>query len=302
MEMEHFSTRLVPVERRCGYWRDLVAETFPGMTVRADEGLRANLSRWQLGCVGLAVARSDRARVERSPGAAGERNVVLHLQRSGRMALTQRGRTTVAPVGSIVIADDSEPYVIDISDRNDCLILTVPTSALGEEACGRDWRAVLLDGEDTTVALFRRMLEGLWAEANRHEAIDSGFNAVLLAMVRLACEKSSDTRDKNPNCPPIAFALKHLRDPALSTEAIADGTGMSARGVQKAFLREVGQTPMAFIVDRRLARAAEMLACEDGRSVTDIAFEVGFGDSGSFSRSFRRRYEVAPSRWTAERL
>jgi AraC-like DNA-binding protein len=118
-------------------------------------------------------------------------------------------------------------------------------------------------------------------------------------MVRVACGRSS-TPVAGPNCPPVAFALRRLCDPGLNTAAIADGIGMSDRGVQKAFLREVGQTPMAFIVDHRLARAAEMLARADGRSVTEIAFDVGFNDSASFSRCFRRRYDVMPSRWAAQ--
>ena len=302
MGMEHFSTRLVPAERRCGYWRDLVAETFPGMTVKAEEGIRAELSRWPLGRVGMAVARSERARVERVPGASGERNIVLHLQRRGRVALTQRGRTVVAPAGSVAIADDSEPYAIDISDRNECFVLHIPVTTLGEADQERDWRAVMLNGEDANVALFRRMIEGLWAEADRHDMIDAGFDSVLLSMVRVACGGSS-TSDcgTKADCRPVAFALQRMCDPMLNTAAIADGTGMSERGVQKAFLREVGQTPMAFVVDRRLARAAELLARADGRSVTEIAFGVGFNDSASFSRSFRRRYQVVPSQWARAR-
>jgi len=298
--MEHFSTRLIPAERRRGYWRDLVAETFPGMTVKAEEGIRANLSRWALGCVGMAVARSERARVERVPGASSERNIVLHLQRRGRLALSQCGRTAVVPSGGIVIADDAEPYAIDISDRNECIILHIPVSALAEQDQHRDWRAAVLNGEDANVALFRRMIEGLWAEADRHDMIDAGFDSVLVSMVRVACGRSSTPATlSEPDCPPVAFALRQLFDPTLNTAAIADGTGMSERGVQKAFLREVGQTPMAFVVDHRLARAAEMLARDDGRSVTEIAYDTGFNDSASFSRCFRRRYDVMPSRWAA---
>jgi AraC-like DNA-binding protein len=296
--MEHFSTRLVPAERRHGYWRDLVAETFPGMTVKAEEGIRADLSRWALGRVGMAVARSERARVERVPGASAQRHIVLHIQRRGRLALSQCGRTVVAPAGSIAIADDAEPYAIDISDRNECFVLHIPLNALGAADQDRDWRAAMLNGGDANVALFRRMIEGLWAEADRHDTIDAGFDSVLLSMVRVACGRSPRSPDEaKPNCPPVAFALRRMCDPTLNTAAIADGTGMSERGVQKAFLREVGKTPMAFVVDQRLARAAELLARDDGRSVTEIAYDVGFNDSASFSRSFRRRYQVVPSRW-----
>jgi AraC-like DNA-binding protein len=297
--MEHFSTWQMPAEGRRSYWCDLVAETFPGMTVDADEGIRADLSRWTLGCVGMAVPRSERARVRRRPGGSTERHLVMHIQRRGRLQLSQCGRTAIAFSGGILIADDSEPYVIDISDRNECLVLDIPLHALGEEAERQDWRAAELNADDPNVALFRRMIDGLWDEARRHDRIDQGFDTVLLSMVRVACSKPSLLREtRQADAAPIAFALRHLFDPYLTTAAIAEGLGMSARGVQKAFLREVGQTPMAFVADRRLAHAAEMLG-RDGRSVTEIAFDVGFSDSSTFSRSFRRRYDVAPSRWSA---
>lgn len=298
--MEHFSTWRVPTEGRRSYWCDLVAETFPGMTVDAEEGIRADLSRWALGRVGMALPRSERACVRREPGATTERNLVMHIQRRGRLQLSQSGRTVVASSGGIVIADDSEPYVIDVSDRNECLVLDIPLRALGEEAERQDWRAAELNAADPNVALFRRMIDGLWAEARRHDTIDEGFDSVLLSMVRVACSKPSLQREtRQVDAAPVAFALRHLFDPDLTTAAIAEGLGMSPRGVQKAFLREVGQTPMAFVADRRLARAAEMLG-RDGRSVTEIAFDVGFSDSSTFSRSFRRRYDVAPSRWGAD--
>lgn len=298
--MEHFSTWCVPTEGRRSYWCELVAQTFPGMTVDADEGIRADLSRWSLGRVGMALPRSERACVRRKPGASTERNLVMHIQRRGRLQLSQSGRTVIASSGGILIADDSEPYVIDVSDRNECLVLDIPLSALGEEAERQDWRAAELNPDDPNVALFRRMIEGLWVEAQRHDTIDEGFDSVLLSMVRVACSKPALRQEtRRVDAAPVAFALRHLFDPELSTAAIAEGLGMSPRGVQKAFLREVGQTPMAFVADRRLAHAAEMLG-RDGRSVTEVAFDVGFSDSSTFSRSFRRRYDVAPSRWAAE--
>ncbi|WP_230461412.1 helix-turn-helix domain-containing protein [Sphingobium sp. CAP-1] len=48
---------------------------------------------------------------------------------------------------------------------------------------------------------------------------------------------------------------------------------------------------------RRLERASAMLAAGDGRTITDIAFAVGFNDSAFFTRCFRRRYGASPSQW-----
>ena len=46
----------------------------------------------------------------------------------------------------------------------------------------------------------------------------------------------------------------------------------------------------------RLRHAARLLA-EDGRSITDIAFDIGFGDLSNFVRTFHRAAGVSPRRF-----
>jgi AraC-like DNA-binding protein len=52
-----------------------------------------------------------------------------------------------------------------------------------------------------------------------------------------------------------------------------------------------------FLLDRRLARAHRMLSDPRfaERSITSIAFDVGFGDLSYFDRAFRRRFGETPS-------
>ena len=52
-------------------------------------------------------------------------------------------------------------------------------------------------------------------------------------------------------------------------------------------------TPHQYLVQCRLRRAARLLA-EPGRSITDIAYDVGFGDLSNFVRSFRRAAGLSP--------
>ena len=52
-------------------------------------------------------------------------------------------------------------------------------------------------------------------------------------------------------------------------------------------------TPHQYLVRARLRRAARLL-CDASRPVTDIAFEVGFGDLSNFVRTFHRAAGVSP--------
>jgi len=55
----------------------------------------------------------------------------------------------------------------------------------------------------------------------------------------------------------------------------------------------LGVTPHQYLVRSRLRHAARLLA-EDNRDVTDIAYDVGFGDLSNFVRTFHRAAGVSP--------
>jgi AraC-like DNA-binding protein len=59
------------------------------------------------------------------------------------------------------------------------------------------------------------------------------------------------------------------------------------------FSSVLGVTPHQYLVRSRLRHAARLLA-EGGRSVTDVAYDVGFGDLSNFVRSFHRAAGVSP--------
>ena len=71
---------------------------------------------------------------------------------------------------------------------------------------------------------------------------------------------------------------------------------LSPNHLLRTFRQAFGQTPHQYLVERRLARARELLATAD-ISVTDICLEVGFESMGSFSHLFRKRFGVAPSEY-----
>ena len=70
-------------------------------------------------------------------------------------------------------------------------------------------------------------------------------------------------------------------------------TGLSAFHFLRLFARIVGVTPHQYLIRARLRRAARQLADGD-LPITDIAFEIGFGDLSNFVRTFHRAAGVSP--------
>jgi AraC family transcriptional regulator len=81
---------------------------------------------------------------------------------------------------------------------------------------------------------------------------------------------------------------------AVSLEAVARAACLSRYHFHRAFTQVFGRTPHAYLTGIRLARAQTLL--KGGSPVTRVCFDVGFASPSSFSRLFRERYGVAPSR------
>lgn len=80
----------------------------------------------------------------------------------------------------------------------------------------------------------------------------------------------------------------------LELEDVARAAGLSAFHFLRTFANVLGVTPHQYLVRSRLRHAARLLADED-RSVTDVAYDVGFGDLSNFIRTFHRAAGVSPS-------
>jgi AraC-like DNA-binding protein len=84
----------------------------------------------------------------------------------------------------------------------------------------------------------------------------------------------------------------------LSIDDLARAAALSRAHFIRAFHGAFGESPHAYLLTRRLERAAAMLRTTD-RSVTDVCFSVGLQSLGSFTTSFTRTYGVSPTAYRA---
>ena len=80
----------------------------------------------------------------------------------------------------------------------------------------------------------------------------------------------------------------------IGVDDMAAAAGLSRAHFSREFRRVFGETPRAYLLTRRLERAAAMLRTTD-RSVSDICLSVGLVSQGSFTTSFTRTYGVSPT-------
>ena len=82
----------------------------------------------------------------------------------------------------------------------------------------------------------------------------------------------------------------------IDLERAAHQAGLSAFHFLRLFTGVLRVSPHQYLLRSRLRRAARLLT-EPGRMITDIAFDVGFGDVSNFVRTFHRAAGVSPRRF-----
>ena len=84
----------------------------------------------------------------------------------------------------------------------------------------------------------------------------------------------------------------------LRVDDLAGAAGLSRAHFSREFRRAFGESPHAYLLTRRLERAAALLRATD-RSVADICFSVGLRSVGSFTTTFTRTYGRSPTAYRA---
>jgi AraC-like DNA-binding protein len=84
----------------------------------------------------------------------------------------------------------------------------------------------------------------------------------------------------------------------LGVDDMARAAGLSRAHFSREFKSVFGESPHAYLLTRRLERAAALLRATD-RPVVSICFAVGLRSVGSFTTSFTRAYGITPTAYRA---
>ena len=89
------------------------------------------------------------------------------------------------------------------------------------------------------------------------------------------------------------YILAHFNEP-LTLKEVANAVGLSSGYFCRLFSEQTGGPFHDYLARVRIRKAQNMLLYETKKSVTDIAFEVGFGSYSNFYRTFMRITGISP--------
>jgi AraC-like DNA-binding protein len=82
----------------------------------------------------------------------------------------------------------------------------------------------------------------------------------------------------------------------LGVDDLAQAAGLSRAYFSREFRRAFGESPHAYLLTRRLERAAALLRTTDN-SVAEVCLAVGLQGIGSFTTSFKRAFGKTPTEY-----
>ena len=218
--------------------------------------------------------------------------------RRGSFGYRARGRSFELVAGSFLVGHSGDEYVCthDHVLADECLSFHL-TPALADSVDGAIdvWRSCAVPPLPDLVVL------GELAQAAAEGRGDVGLDEMALLLAAKCVEVMSGQ-------PPMSLAKRSLdrrravesalwidahSHEALDLNAIAREAALSPYHFLRMFSIVLGVTPHQYLVRSRLRHAAQRLA-DQTESITDIAFDVGFGDLSNFVRTFHRAAGVSP--------
>lgn len=126
------------------------------------------------------------------------------------------------------------------------------------------------------------LISKLWSETLRHIKKHSD---IILAI-------SSEQRYEQKTKDAVSFIHEHFAEKICITD-ITRQTFVSRSELFRSFQRYMNQTPIEYLLEYRLAQAANQLMKTD-KSVTQIAIDCGFSGASYFGKAFKNKYGTSP--------
>jgi AraC-like DNA-binding protein len=221
--------------------------------------------------------------------------------RKGSFGCRSRGRSFELVAGSVLVGHPGDEYVCshDHVCGDECLSFFLSpelVQAIGDRS--ETWRI------GCAPPLPELMVLGELAQAAADGHSDIGLDEIgqwfagrFVEMVsgRPGKPVSATPRDRRRAVEAALWIDAHSHR-QIDLEDAAAEADISPFHFLRLFANVLGVTPHQYLVRSRLRHAARRLADED-RSITDIAYDVGFGDLSNFVRTFHRAAGVSPLRF-----
>jgi len=291
-------------------WENIVSEQIvPLRLSRTGDSFAARFESHALASqVSVFKLATGPALVERTSALAKHADtddVFLAVQTHSAGFLHQNGRSAEMVPGSASVFDPLNPYAFDHRlGRQKQVTLRIGRGLLGlRQAQIDELAATLIRRDDPRLRMLSTFVLSLWDDI---ELMDGDMRAELgevatkMASQLLRADGRAERSATGPMHDKLTrYIRQNQSDPEVSVATVARAHHLSIRSVYDAFAN-ADTTPAHYLRNQRLARAATILSRPSTSTLAEVATECGFLDAATFSRAFKRRYQLSPGRYRRE--
>ncbi len=302
-------TASVPDRERGDYWRDLICDTYVELDCAGmpREGFWGSVRAQAVADVEFSLVASLGHDVIRSPKQIAKSTreyFLVSLQTIGTGLIEQDGKQAHLDPGDFAIYDSTRPYRLRFGGEVQQAVLKLPRERLLRHLPAADCAAAVRVRGTTGLG---RMVSNLIHDAAEHlvdagELLPGAVAENVVSLLAVALGNAIPNERAAQGCVRLSvfrhacnYIHEHLGDPGLSVDRVAAAHRVTGRYLRQLFA-EHGLTASRYIWDTRLDCCRRDLENPllDGLTITQISFKWGFSDSAHFSRSFRKRFGMAP--------
>lgn len=154
----------------------------------------------------------------------------------------------------------------------------------------------LMSSRDITMQIFEPLFLDFftcWSRARHNNTSEAG--RLLKSILFLASKEFTKTEKKDGRFEKLREYIYDNLDRPIPLTELTEKFGYSLRQINRIFLKEAGTSPGNFITHERCHLAA-MLLEDQGKTVKEVAHELGYPDAYTFSKQFKMVKGVSPSK------
>jgi AraC-like DNA-binding protein len=222
------------------------------------------------------------------------------------------GRTLEAHPDTAILLAPGQEFTLHLEPDDRLVAMRMPGSALADELVDRDPAAALRRLGTREIPLAGGRLSALAAmhralvDATKPKTENASVPRAEQLEARLCSWMADQILGTRPSSSTPALGIQrirvveewidaHLAEP-ITLGRLCDAAGVGDRHLESTFRLHRGQTPLQFVMARRLAWVRRsLLESKPGDSVTQLAHDAGYVHLGRFAARYRSTYCESPS-------
>ena len=141
-------------------------------------------------------------------------------------------------------------------------------------------------GDRRLQTLFEEMIELVLNDKSDLARLEISTRLIQWLLLVVRCAEAESERRVTPDIRRVLDSIDATLDQAIRVDALAEMAQLSTSRFKVKFKEQVGLPPAEYAIRRKVERAREWL--KQGKSVTDVAFDLGFSTSQYFATTFKR--------------